>query len=111
MSVPEKRKFFRYDVHTQVQFDHRGQHHRCETEDLGAGGCKIAVPWKLERGTVLEVTLGTSPDTARGQATVAWATHAEPFRVGLVFSDTLAGHAIDLIQRQLGSVRIHTEKA
>lgn len=107
VTVKEKRQFVRYDVRTWVRFEHLGHEYRGETEDLGAGGCRISVPWKLERGTALVVTLGDS-GAAMGQATVAWATQAEPFHVGLVFSDALAAYAIGLIQAQLGPVQIRT---
>lgn len=107
----EKRRFVRYDVRADVSLAYRGKQHRCQTDDLGAGGCRIEVPWEMERGAVVEIALGSGGEAARGTASVAWMTHVAPFRVGLSFSDALAERAVSLIQAQLGSVRLHTETA
>lgn len=110
MTAPEQRRFVRYDVHASVELEIHGRRHRCETDDLGAGGCRIVVPWPVEKGLSVELTLGGGPGapSARGRATVAWVTAAEPYRVGLSFSDSLAEEAIRLIQAQLGGVRLET---
>jgi hypothetical protein len=110
MTAPEQRRFVRYEVRTEVEFELDGRRHRCQTDDLGAGGCRITTPHPMERGLALELSLGAGPSAARGRATVAWATVAEPYRIGLAFSDALAEQAIRLILAQLGEVALRTDK-
>jgi hypothetical protein len=110
VTTSERRRFVRYDVHSEVLIQAVGQQHRGQTDDLGAGGCRIGVPWPLEKGLEVQVTLGTGPDAPTGRATVAWTIQNEPYRVGLAFSDPLAEQAIVLIQGMLGSVRLLSDE-
>jgi hypothetical protein len=109
----ENRRFLRYDVSSTVELAAGAFHGSFETQDLGAGGCRITIDRPLEKGTGVTVRLRSEKSRAQpsGQARVAWASHAEPFHVGLAFSDDLAEQVIDFMQDLLGPVQIHTSPA
>jgi hypothetical protein len=111
VSAPERRRFVRYDTQTTIELVIRGQRHRCETDDLGAGGCRLTLPFALDKGLPVEVKLTATGTNlvATGQAVVAWATHGEPCRIGLAFSDAVAEQVIPLMQSLLGAVPLEHE--
>lgn len=113
MTSPERRRYVRYDTRTTIELTVRGQRHRCETDDLGAGGCRVTLPVELRKGEPVEVRLSASGTTvvADGKAVVAWVTHGTPCRVGLCFSDATAEQVIPLMQALLGSVALEREPA
>jgi hypothetical protein len=113
VTAPDRRRFVRYDTRTTIELVARGQRHRCETDDLGAGGCRVTLPFTLEKGTSVEVRLTASgtPLVAHGGAVVAWATHGEPCRLGIAFSDAVAEQVIPLMQALLGAVPLEHEVA
>ena len=113
MTGPERRRFVRYDTRTTIELTVRGQRHRCETEDLGAGGCRLTLPFELAKGDPVEVKLSATGTTvvADGRAVVAWVTHGTPCRIGLCFSDAMAEQVIPLMQSLLGSVALEHETA
>jgi hypothetical protein len=105
---PERRRFQRYEVNVSLELVVAGRRHRCETVDLGAGGCRVDLPFPLEKGTPAEVHL-SSPRTslvAKGDAVVAWASHAPPLHVGIAFSDPVAEQVIPFMHALLGPVKI-----
>lgn len=113
MTAPERRRFVRYETRTTIELTVRGQRLRCETEDLGAGGCRITLPLELRKGEPVEVRLSAT-DTravAEGKAVVAWVTHGTPCRVGLCFNDAMAEQVIQLMQALLGNVAMEHEPA
>lgn len=110
MNGSERRRFIRYEVRAIVELVVAGTVHRCESEDLGAGGCRVALPALLEKGTPVSLRL-RAPNggaAAEGRAVVAWASHQVPCRVGLQFSDELAEQMISFIQTLLGPVPLRT---
>jgi hypothetical protein len=108
VSQPEQRRFARYDVDSTVELTSSAGRQVFHTEDLGAGGCRITVLRPLDKGAAVTVRL-TSDRTkleASGQATVAWASQGEPYRVGLAFTDGLAEQVIPFMLALLGPVQI-----
>jgi len=110
---PERRRFIRYETRTTIELTVRGQRHRCETEDLGAGGCRLTLPFELTKGEPVEVRLSAAGTAvvADGRAVVAWVTHGTPCRIGLCFSDAMAEQVIPLMQSLLGAVQVECEPA
>ena len=106
---PERRRYVRYELDARVELQAGGRRTTYQTEDLGAGGCRITVAQPLEKGAEVAIRLSApaSPVVVTGTATVAWASRTEPFRVGLQFSDEVAEQAIGFIHSVLGSVDIH----
>jgi len=97
---PERRRHPRYELHVSVEVTHDGGHHRCESEDLGAGGCRITLPAALPRGAQVHVRL-TSPATRlapEGAGVIAWGSGGAALRVGIAFSDPLAEQVVPFIQ-------------
>ncbi len=113
MQPVENRRFLRYDVSSTVELAAGPYRGSFETQDLGAGGCRITVDRPLEKGTAVTVRLRSDKSRIQpsGQARVAWASHAEPFHLGLAFSDDLAEQVIAFMQDLLGPVPIHTSSA
>lgn len=113
MNGPERRRFVRYDTRTTLELTVRGQRHRCETDDLGAGGCRLTLPFELQKGEPVEVRLTATGTNlvADGKAVVAWVTHGTPCRVGLCFSDATAEQVIPLMQSLLGAAALEAEPA
>jgi hypothetical protein len=106
----EKRRFLRYDVNCSVDLTAGAFRGAFETQDLGAGGCRLEVIQPLEKGTAVTVQLRSEKSRSQpsGRATVAWANHAPPFHVGLAFSDDLAEQVVAFMQDLLGPVPLHT---
>jgi hypothetical protein len=107
---PEKRRFLRYDVRSTVELTSPAGREILETVDLGAGGCRLPTGRRIEKG--LRVTVQLSSERShlrpRGLALVAWASHAEPFHIGLAFDDDLAEQVIGFMKDLLGAVPIRT---
>jgi hypothetical protein len=107
---PENRRFVRYEVQATVELSVQGQRRSVETDDLGAGGCRLTLAQPLEKGSTIMVRLHSrrTKREASGSAVVAWASAAEPYRVGLSFSDAVAEQVIPFMQDLLGDVAIST---
>jgi hypothetical protein len=56
--VVEKRRFVRYEVDAQVELIVGGRRPAHQTEDLGAGGCRITAGQPVDKGTVAEQAIG-----------------------------------------------------
>ncbi len=106
----ERRRYVRHETRATVELTVHGQRHRCETEDLGAGGCRVVLPFEVQKGEPVEVRLTAAGAVADGRAAVAWANHGTPCRAGLCFSDALAEQVIAVIRALLGTVPIETEE-
>lgn len=111
MSQTEHRRYARYDVESIVELTAAGRRQDFATEDLGAGGCRVTVPEPIGKGTVVTVRLRSERTRLEpsGQATVAWASQAPPYRVGLAFADALAEQVIPFMLALLGPVEIRQE--
>lgn len=105
MPGPERRRFVRYETRASIELAAGGQRHRGETDDLGAGGCRLSLPFTLEKGDAVDVRLGSPGASlvAQGGAVVAWVTHGVPCRVGLAFSDVMAEQVIPLMHALHGA--------
>jgi hypothetical protein len=101
----ERRRFVRYELNVDVELVIDGRSHRCRSEDLGAGGCRIQVPAAIERDRLVEVRLSSAAAAAHicGEATVAWVSQLAPHQVGLAFSDPLSEQAIPFIHAVLAA--------
>jgi hypothetical protein len=113
MYQPEHRRFPRYDVHASVEVTTDKGRQQLQTEDLGAGGCRITVASPLEKGTMVGVRLTSSGTAleAKGQARVAWASQGEPYRVGLAFDDGLAEQVIPVMLKILEASQNRSDAA
>jgi len=107
---PDPRRHCRFVLPLAVELGSAGRIQSCETEDISAGGCRLAVLFPLQTADLVRVRLRSDrvPFEASGSATVAWATRDPPYRVGLKFSDPLVEQAGRFLQVLLGPVRLLT---
>lgn len=112
MNTTERRRYVRHETRVTVELTVHGQRHRCETEDLGAGGCRVVLPFEVKKGEPVDVRLAAAGTAAvaDGRATVAWASHGTPCRAGLCFGDAVAEQVITVIRALLGAVPIEREE-
>jgi c-di-GMP-binding flagellar brake protein YcgR len=106
----ERRRFVRYEVRATIELRAGGQAYRSETEDLGAGGCRVAVPAAVEKGTPVWIRLTSERAGAavEGEASVVWASKDLPCRLGVQFSDEVAELVIPFMRALLGPVPVRT---
>jgi len=104
----EPRRYRRYEVKLAVEVSAQGQLQVCESDDLGAGGCKVQLLFPLASGTLVRVRLRSErvPFELAGSATVAWSTRDPPYRAGLAFSSNMEAEGARFVQALLGPVAV-----
>ncbi|MGC3996825.1 MAG: PilZ domain-containing protein [Anaeromyxobacter sp.] len=110
-SRADERIYRRFNVRVPLDVSSAGQLQVCETDDVGAGGCRAVVLFPMHRGDHVRVRLRSDrvDFEASGQAAVAWATREPPYRVGLQFSEPLVEQSGRFLQALLGPVMLRTD--
>jgi hypothetical protein len=75
------------------------------TEDVGARGCQLVAPTRLQEGEVVWLQLQADgvPGVLRARGRVAWTSAHAPWRAGIAFEETAVREGARFMRRLLGA--------